>query len=155
MYRHKSLKVYLDDLAARKPTPGGGSASALVGALGLSLLSMAANYTIGKERYKDKESQMRKILSSTEILRKRLLELVDLDTYAYRKFYGAKKKAKEEFDKALNETKIIPRQIIGCCQKGLKLSSILVKKGNVNLISDVKAAKTLLEAAQKAAREFC
>ncbi len=152
MYRHKSLKKYLDDLAAKKPAPGGGSASALVGALGLSLLSMATNYTIGKKKYKDRESQMRKILSSTENLRKRLLELVDLDICVYRKFYESKGKLR---DRVLKETKRIPRQIIKCCQKGFKLSSILVKRGNVNLISDVKAARTLLEAAQRAARKFC
>jgi formiminotetrahydrofolate cyclodeaminase len=113
---------------------------------------MVANYTIGKKKYKAQESQMRKILSSTENLRKRLLELADLDTCAYIKFCGSKGRKR---DKALKETKRIPRQIIKCCQRGFKLSSILVKRGNVNLIGDVKAARTLLGAAQKAAREFC
>ena len=46
MYRTQSLQQYLDDLAAKKPAPGGGSAAALVGAIGCALLSMACNGTI-------------------------------------------------------------------------------------------------------------
>ncbi|HBG63060.1 MAG TPA: hypothetical protein DDX16_02260 [Candidatus Omnitrophica bacterium] len=46
MYSNQSLKHYLDNLAAKKPAPGGGSAAALVGAIGCALLSMACNGTI-------------------------------------------------------------------------------------------------------------
>ncbi|MHC4456700.1 MAG: cyclodeaminase/cyclohydrolase family protein [Planctomycetota bacterium] len=51
MYCEERFKKYLDDLAAKKPALGG-SAAAAVGALRVSLLNMAANFTIGKEKYK-------------------------------------------------------------------------------------------------------
>ncbi len=66
MYFEGKFVEYLYDLAAKKPAPGGGSAAAAVGALGISLLSMVANFTVGKEKYRDVEQQMQQILSSSE-----------------------------------------------------------------------------------------
>ena len=53
MYIDKPLKTYLEDLAAKQPTPGGGSAAALSAAIGVSLMTMSANYTKDNPRYKD------------------------------------------------------------------------------------------------------
>ena len=50
MYNDSSLKQYLNDLAAKLPAPGGGSAAALTAALGASLISMVLNFTIGKTK---------------------------------------------------------------------------------------------------------
>ncbi|TBR15974.1 hypothetical protein EPO66_05245, partial [bacterium] len=47
VYINKSIKKYLEDLSAKKPVPGGGSASALTAALGSSLISMVVNFTLG------------------------------------------------------------------------------------------------------------
>ncbi len=52
------------------PTPGGGSVSALVGALGAALTSMVCNFTVGKEKFKDVETEVSQILSESEELRK-------------------------------------------------------------------------------------
>jgi formiminotetrahydrofolate cyclodeaminase len=51
-YADAPFVKFLHDLAAKQPTPGGGSASAVGGALGAALASMAANFTIGNEKYK-------------------------------------------------------------------------------------------------------
>jgi formiminotetrahydrofolate cyclodeaminase len=154
MYIKKSLKSYLNDLAAKKPTPGGGSAAALTGALGAGLLSMVANFTIGKDKFKEVEEEMKKILSSTEKLRKKLLELVDLDVIKYKQVCRARGKTKGELTKALKEAREVTKQIQDCSKDALKLSSTLIKKGNINLISDVKAAQILLKASINSAREF-
>ncbi|MBR0150349.1 MAG: cyclodeaminase/cyclohydrolase family protein, partial [Synergistaceae bacterium] len=56
-------------LGARMQMPGGGAASALVGALGAALCEMAANFTIGNKRYSDAEDEMKDIVARAEKLR--------------------------------------------------------------------------------------
>lgn len=95
MYLEGKFKEYLDDLAAKKPAPGGGSAAAAVGALGVSLLSMVANFTVGKEKYKEVQPEIQEILSSSEKLRAELQKLVDEDIAAYQEVSAAYKMPKE------------------------------------------------------------
>jgi methenyltetrahydrofolate cyclohydrolase len=138
MYKDESLKKYLDDLAARLPAPGGGSAAALNASLGASLISMVANFTIGKPKYAAFEQALKEILRKSEELRLRFLELVDLDVVAYKS-----KNMKDALD--------IPFMVCCLCYEGIKLCPPLIKKGNVNLISDVSVAAILLEAGFSAA----
>ena len=63
------LKKYLDDLASNKPAPGGGSAAALTAAAGVALISMVANFTLGKEKYKSVEAKIKEVLQEAENLR--------------------------------------------------------------------------------------
>lgn len=132
MYRDKSLKKYLDDLAARLPAPGGGATAALTAAMGASLISMVVNFTLGKPKYAKYESRLRQILGKSEKLRDDFLNLVDLDVAAY--------KSKNIRD-ALN----VPFMTARLCFEAIKLCPPLLKKGNVNLISDVGVAAALLE----------
>ena len=62
MYTKGSIETYLNDLAARKSSPGGGSAAALQAAIGAGLISMVANYTIDNLKYKNSEKKARDIL---------------------------------------------------------------------------------------------
>jgi formiminotetrahydrofolate cyclodeaminase len=82
-YKEQTLKKYLDDLAAKLPAPGGGSAAALAAALGASLISMVVNFTLGKPKYAEYEKGLKQILSKSERLREEFLNLVDLDVTAY------------------------------------------------------------------------
>ena len=66
MYNERSLSDYLNDLAARRPAPGGGSAAALSAAIGASLMSMVANYTVGNPKYKDSEADAGDILKNSK-----------------------------------------------------------------------------------------
>jgi len=153
IYISKSLKRYLDDLAAKKPAPGGGSAAALAGAIGVALLCMVANFTIGKEKYRGVEKEIKKILVQSEKIRKKLLELVDLDVITYKKVAVAKNKKKSHalYQKSLREATIVPLNISRFSFQALKLCPILEKKGNKYLISDVHVADALLRAAVKSA----
>ncbi len=134
MYKDTSLKQYLDDLAAKLPAPGGGSAAALTAALGASLLSMVVNFTLGKPKYAKHENELKKILEKSEKLRKEFLNLVDLDVKAYQS---------KNIRSALN----VPFVLCRLCFEGIRLCIPLVKKGNINLISDVAVAAILLEGA--------
>ncbi|NOZ64318.1 MAG: cyclodeaminase/cyclohydrolase family protein [Caldiserica bacterium] len=73
------LKPYLEDLASAKPAPGGGSAAALVGALAASLVCMVANFTVGKEKYREFEETAKKVLQEAEKIKDALLQLAEED----------------------------------------------------------------------------
>ncbi|MBM3248132.1 MAG: cyclodeaminase/cyclohydrolase family protein, partial [Candidatus Omnitrophica bacterium] len=111
MYRNHSIKKYLDDLAAKKPAPGGGSAAALAAALGAALLSMVANFTVGKDKYKQFEQEIKGTLKKSEKIRKNLLELVDLDVITYNKVAKNKKKSLALYQKSLKEAANVPLKI--------------------------------------------
>ncbi len=133
-YKDQSLTKYLDDLAARLSAPGGGSAAALNAAMGASLISMVVNFTLGKPKYTAFEPELKEILAKSEKLRNDFLELVDLDAAAY---------ASKDTRKAL----AVPLRLSRLCCHAAKLCPPLVKKSNVNLISDVAVAAVFLESA--------
>ena len=58
MIKDKSIQVFLDELASKASTPGGGSAAGVMGAMGAALVSMVGNLTVGKKNYEDVEAEM-------------------------------------------------------------------------------------------------
>jgi len=134
MYCEKSLKQYLDDLAAKLPAPGGGSAAAFSAALGASLISMVVNFTLGKPKYAAYQEELERVIKKSERLRQEFLSLTDLDVVAYK-------------NKNIRDTLGVPLKVCRLTYEGIKLCPPLIKKGNINLISDVAVAAVLLEAA--------
>jgi methenyltetrahydrofolate cyclohydrolase len=130
----ETLKKYSDDLAAKLPAPGGGSAAACGASLGAALVSMVANFTVGKPAYAKYDVEMRRLLERSEKLRAEFLNLVDLDVAAYQS---------KDPRKAMD----IPLMVCRLCYEAIKLCLPLAKKGNVNLITDVAVAAQLLESA--------
>lgn len=147
MYFEGKFKEYLDDLAAKKPAPGGGSAAAAVGAIGVGLLSMVANFTIGKDKYKDVEPEIQELLTSAEDLRCDLQKLIDEDITAYQKVSAAYKMPRENQEEkaarseaiqaALKDAMAVPLAICRNLFDAAQLCEPLLQKGNVNLLSDV------------------
>ncbi len=137
-YKDETLKKYLDDLAAKLPAPGGGSAAALTAALGASLISMVVNFTIEKPKYSRFAEELKTILEKSEKLREEFLRLVDLDVVAYQ-------------SKNIRDAMDVPFMVCRLCFEGMKLCPPLIKKGNINLISDVAVTAILLESAFTAA----
>jgi len=160
MYKD-SLRSYIDDLAAKKPAPGGGSAAALSASLGVALISMVANFTLGKEKYKPVERDVEAILTTSETLRKKLLVLVDEEVYGYELVSGAyrlpkesdeqKQKRTQEIQKALKGAMSAPFEVCRASFEALKLTPELAEKGNSNLISDVGVAVSFLHSAFQSA----
>jgi len=161
MYAEGKFREYLDDLAAGKPAPGGGSAAAAAGALGVGLLSMVANFTTGREKYKNVEAEIRKVLYSSEKLRGELQKLIDEDIVAYQKVSSAYKMPKEtEEDKkarteaiqiALKDAMAVPLAACRNLFEATKLCRPLLEKGNQNLVSDVGVAAELIASAFESA----
>ncbi|MDD4364096.1 MAG: cyclodeaminase/cyclohydrolase family protein, partial [Atribacterota bacterium] len=75
MLEDQKLKNFMDSLASKSPTPGGGSVAALTGAMSAALLSMVSNLTLGKKKYLDVEEDIKKLLKQSETLRDDLEKL--------------------------------------------------------------------------------
>ncbi|MCX5680623.1 MAG: cyclodeaminase/cyclohydrolase family protein [Candidatus Omnitrophica bacterium] len=150
MYINKAIKVYLDDLAAKKPTPGGGSAAALSAAIGAGLVSMVANYTMGNPAYKAYQDKIADILVRAENYRLELEALVDGDVDAYGKLLKGLKVADPNSDKVealYKEALRPPFEICKITSECLRLCKTIAGCGNKNLITDVAIAAILLEGA--------
>ncbi len=133
-YKTESLTKYLNDLSAKLPAPGGGSAAALNAAMAASLISMVVNFTLGLPKYAAFARELRGILIKSERLRVDFLDLVDLDVEAYQS---------KNIRKAID----VPFMLSRLCNQAAKLCPPLIKKGNINLISDVAVAAVFLESA--------
>lgn len=150
MYIDKPIKFYLDELAAKKPAPGGGSAAALSAAIGVSLMSMAANYTSGNSKYKGCEEKVADILVKCENYRSELEELIDEDIAAYDKLAAAMKKPEKDaakLESLYKEAAGVPLDVCKIASECLKLCKVLAECGNKHLLTDVAIAAILLEGA--------
>jgi len=150
MYINRSLKEYLNDLAAKRPAPGGGSAAALAASVGASLMSMVANYTVGNPKYKEVEGKVASILVRVENHRAQLQGLVDRDVDAYNRLStGIKEFSKNpsRLDEIYKEAITPPLEVCKITSECLKLCKDLAEYGNKNLITDTAIAAIMLEGA--------
>ena len=91
------------------------------------------------------------IFEKTEVLRKRFLDLVDLDARAYMKVVKARSGTAQQKRLAKKQAAAVPEEVARLCQKAIELTPALVKDGNPHLLSDVEVAIELLFAAYKSA----
>ena len=148
--KDKSIQLFLEELASKSPTPGGGSVSALMGAQAAALVSMVCNLTIGKEKYAEVENVMITLLEEAEALREKLMTLIaaDVDTfnnlmsaYGLPKETDAEKLTRSEvIQQALKSATQVPLECARACAEVVKLSRIAAQNGNIVVISDAGAA---------------
>ena len=156
-YINESIQKYLDDLAAKTPAPGGGSSAALAGAMSSSLISMALNFTMGNEKYKDFEAAAKEMLAKSERLRADFAKFFEEDMAGYGAVLKAYKLPKDsDADKikrqraikeALKQATLTPLHVCQQSVEAIKMCPDLAKHGNKNLICDVEVPVRLLEAA--------
>ena len=161
-YQTESVWTYVSDAASGKPTPGGGSVSALAGALAASMGEMAANFTSGKEGYEDVQEEISRALSELKRDRQKMLALMEADIQAYTEVDEAlnlprsTEKEKEEreirLQEALVEAAKVPMNVMRQCSRTAGLVERLSRMANPNLITDVAVAAELCRAACRAAR---
>lgn len=150
MYIDRPIKEYLADLAAKKPAPGGGSAAALGAAIGTSLMSMVANYTVGKPKYKDVEARAADILLKAGQFGSELELLIDKDVEAYGKLSKGLKECGDDAAKKDALFKMAIEPPLAVCQisyKCMELCRELADIGNKNLITDTAIAAIMFESA--------
>lgn len=159
--RQMSLSDYLDAAAAGQPTPGGGSVSALAGALGASMAEMAANFTAGRKKFAAVEAEVRELLAEVQRARRELLDAVQADTRAYAAVAAAlsmprqteeqKAARRQALSAACRAAMAVPLEAVHACCRAMAAARRLAETANPNLISDVGVAALLLEAAAKGA----
>lgn len=155
MYIDASLRTYLEDLAARKPAPGGGSAAALAAAIGSSLVSMVANYTAGNPRYRTHEAAIADAMVKAQQLNARLYDLIDEDVAAYKQLSRHMKGLADDpaaKQKAFRDAVRPPFEVCEVVAESMCLCKELAMHGNTSLISDVAVAALIGEAAFVSAR---
>ena len=160
-FERMEIRAFLDELASDSPAPGGGSVAALCASLGSALVSMVANLTIGKEKYKESWQLMEDVVGKSESLRFKFVELMNRDTESFNTFMAAMKmpKAKEEEKcirkKAMGEASKLATEVplltLEACVEMTELAYLAAKNGNTNTISDAGSAALIGEAAGKAA----
>jgi formiminotetrahydrofolate cyclodeaminase len=145
-----SIQVFLDELASKAATPGGGSAAALMGAMSAALTGMVCNLTIGKPKYAEVQDDMQVLLEKSEALRNELTGMIKADVdvfgrvmaaYAMPKATDAEKIARSEaIQTALKEAAQVPLDCAKACAEAIKLSREVAAKGNPNVASDAGVA---------------
>lgn len=156
-----TIQEFLDDLASASPTPGGGSAAALVGAFGAALVAMVCRLTIGRKNYQNVSAEFEAILPRAEELRAELMELTKQDAQAYDRVMaayqlpketGAEKEARTAaIQDALKGASQVPLRVATVCAELLTLSEAASARGNKNAASDAGASALMVEAGLRAA----
>jgi methenyltetrahydrofolate cyclohydrolase len=156
-----TVQDFVMQLASANPTPGGGSASALAGAMAAAMVEMACNLTVGREKFRDVEGEMQVVLVRATQLRKQMLAAVEEDTDAYDAVSQAYKMPKEtEAEKAARTAAIqqalvlateVPLRVAQAAQETYQLGKIVIVKANPNVASDARVALLLAEAAREGA----
>jgi glutamate formiminotransferase/formiminotetrahydrofolate cyclodeaminase len=156
-----SVRGFLSELASSSPAPGGGSVAALSGSLGTALASMVCNLTIGKDKYKKVQDEIKEVLRKSEQMRKKLIALVDKDTDAFNDLMKAFKMPKETEEqkemrkKALQDgyksAALVPLETAKTCAETLDAALIVAKKGNKNSITDSGVSALMARAGVEAA----
>ena len=141
--------AFLDALASRAPTPGGGGASALAGALGAALCTMVGNYTVGKKKYAAVEEDVKALMARAEDIRGRLLAQVDADAAAFEPLSRAYAIPKDDPDRekvmeqCLRDAAAAPMEILRLSCEAIDLHREMLDKGSVMMLSDVGTGAVL------------
>ena len=139
----KPATQFLSELSSNAPVPGGGGASAAVGAFAAALGMMVTNLTIGKKKYADYEEEVKAVRDRLEGLRDQLIDLVDGDAVAFEplsKAYSIPKDDPERdtiMENALYEASVVPMSIMETVLAAAKELEVLVEKGSKLAVSDV------------------
>ena len=144
-------------LASKAPVPGGGGASALVGAIGMALGNMVGSLTVGKKKYADVEADILTLKEKATALQADFLRLVEADAEAFEplaKAYGMPRETEEEkAEKArvmaivLKDACAVPMEIMEKCCEAIDVIEEFAAKGSALAISDAGVGVVFCKAA--------
>ena len=151
---------FVEVLASKAPVPGGGGASALVGAIGTALGNMVGSLTVGKKKYADVEEEMYELKGKADALQKELLHLIERDAEVFEplsKAYGMPRNTEEEkaekarvMEFVLKDACSVPMEIWRDAVK-IDLIEVFAEKGSTLAISDAGVGATFCKAALEGA----
>ena len=156
-----SCRDFVSVLASKEPAPGGGGASALVGALACALGNMVGSLTVGKPRYAEVEKDVIALNERSAQLQEELLGLVERDAQAFLPLsaaYGLPKETEEQrahnqqvMEGCLTECCEVPLQIMDCCVQVIELCCEYALKGSRLALSDAGCGAAIASGALQAA----
>jgi len=148
--KDKTLNTFLDELASRQATPGGGSAAALMGAQAAALVGMVCHLTLGKPKYAEVQEDMQALLAQSEALRATLIDMIKADVDVFNRLmacYGLPKSndqekahRSEQIQHVLKEATLVPLDCARACAQTIRFSRIAAEKGSLGVISDAGVA---------------
>lgn len=146
MLTELTIKEFINKVISNDPVPGGGSVSALNGALAAALSAMVANLTIGRKKYVEVNDLMVELSARFEKLSQKLVEDVDRDSDAYNRVFAAFKMPKETDEEKQarseaiqRETKYaaqVPMEVARAVYEVLPQIDAIAQKGNSNAVTD-------------------
>jgi methenyltetrahydrofolate cyclohydrolase len=157
----ESIDEFLNRLASADPTPGGGSAAAIMGAAGAALVSMVCNVSIGKKGYEAAEPELRAVLAQSETLRRRLTVMVQDDVSAFDGLMAAYKLPKATDDDQARRAQVVqasleratqvPLDCARACGEVIALARRAGEHGSQHVISDAGVGVAAAYAALRSA----
>ena len=148
--KDKSIELFLQELASKQATPGGGSAAAIMGAQSAALVSMVCNLTLGKSKYASVEDDMKSLLHQSENLRDQLTAMIKADVDVFDKLMSAyglpketdqdKQERSKQIQRILRAATDVPLECAKACKQVIGLSRIAAEKGSLAVISDAGVA---------------
>ncbi|MDO4617824.1 MAG: cyclodeaminase/cyclohydrolase family protein [Lachnospiraceae bacterium] len=160
-YSELKCTEFVEVLSSKAPVPGGGGASALVGAIGAALSNMVGSLTVGKKKYAPVEEEIKALMEKTTELQNRLLQLVEKDAEVFEplsKAYGLPSGTEEEkaekakvMEACLKEGASAPLDIMRTICEVIKMIGVFAEKGSVLAVSDAGVSAAFCAAALKGA----
>ena len=145
-FTKNTCEEFVEVLASKAPVPGGGGASALVGAIGMALGNMVGSLTVGKKKYADVEADIIALKEKATALQGDFLRLVEADAKAFEplaKAYGMPRETEEEkAEKArvmaivLKDACAVPMEIMEKCCEAIDVIREFAEKGSALALSD-------------------
>ena len=154
---NRTCREFVSVLASSAPTPGGGGAAALCGAVGTALCGMVASLTTGKKKYADVESEIQQLLESTNALQDKLLDQVRADAEGFLPLSRAYAIPGEDptraaaLQSAAETACAAPLEIMALCAAALSAAGRLAEIGSRLAVSDAGCAAAILRGALEAA----
>jgi formiminotetrahydrofolate cyclodeaminase len=155
------VRELIGRLASRAPTPGGGSAAALAGAMGAALVEMVGELTTGRASFDGDEAAVREICSAATARRTELLEFAEQDASAYNAVIAARRLPRDtdaeradraaRMEEATREATRIPLQVAESAVDVLRLAGRITPLGNPHAVSDAGVAAQLASASVRGA----
>ncbi|MDR1403271.1 MAG: cyclodeaminase/cyclohydrolase family protein [Tannerellaceae bacterium] len=145
-----TVKEFLAKTAGNDPVPGGGSISALNGAIAAALTEMVAGLTAGKKKYEEVDGQMRSIVVEAASIRDRFISYADKDSEAYKNVFAAFKRPKDTeeekadrsraIQEATKEAASVPMMVAEEMASVMETIIYVAHKGNQHAATDVCVA---------------
>src|SRR5687768_16138849 len=152
-----TIAQFLDATAAKRPTPGGGAATALVGALAAAMGEMTVNYSIGKKGLEAHADELKKAVSELHRARSLMLSLMVEDQIAYESLTAARKlpegslARENELPPALLACIQVPQAMAATATAVIEVCDRVVDRVNYYLLSDLAVCADLAMATTRCA----